>query len=493
MRFLLMLSLPLAVILVPHTINSDTWFILNHGRYVIENGIPYTEPFTVHSGLSFIMQQWLSAVIYWQIYDVFGESGIYAFCVAASMVIGFLLYRLFLAATGSRAASFIAAEVAWMLFCVMHAVARPWIFSSILFLTEAILLEYYARNRKIIYLFPLPLLSLLLVNLHAAMWPLAFAYCLPLLSESFIARWKPCCSWFTAGAVPFWPLIAAIASMIFAGLMNPYGTDAMTYLFASYGQELSSVRINEVAPLDISSGHGKIFFALFTASLLIIARHRIPLRYLLFFAGTAFMAMTSLRLMIMFVILGLLPAAYSLKNISLPDSIPETSRKKLLRCAAASIFLCYAAYVAVQPIPAHPQKQAIDFLLNSAGRNSIHLYTGFNEGNYAEFRGIKCYMDARAEVFFRQINGQKDIMREYLDLQYGKLSYEEFLSRYSFTHAITEKDTIAYRYFSDAPEWNTIYDDGMYVLFARTSQPFTFRMWKDGKGCPLERQSAFPA
>jgi hypothetical protein len=28
-------------------VGNDTWFLLNGGRFVLENGIPYTEPYTI--------------------------------------------------------------------------------------------------------------------------------------------------------------------------------------------------------------------------------------------------------------------------------------------------------------------------------------------------------------------------------------------------------------------------------------------------------------
>ena len=39
-------------------IDNDFWFLINQGRYIIENGFPTVEPFTIHNNLSFIIQQW---------------------------------------------------------------------------------------------------------------------------------------------------------------------------------------------------------------------------------------------------------------------------------------------------------------------------------------------------------------------------------------------------------------------------------------------------
>ena len=63
--------------LIPRAINNDIWFIINSGTYVLKNGFPHIEPFTIHEGMSFVMQQWLSGVIFSINYSFFGEAGLY--------------------------------------------------------------------------------------------------------------------------------------------------------------------------------------------------------------------------------------------------------------------------------------------------------------------------------------------------------------------------------------------------------------------------------
>ena len=62
----LSLLLLIPCLTIGKNLNNDIWFILNCGKYVVQNGIPNIEPFTIHEGLSFVMQQWLTAVIFWE-------------------------------------------------------------------------------------------------------------------------------------------------------------------------------------------------------------------------------------------------------------------------------------------------------------------------------------------------------------------------------------------------------------------------------------------
>ena len=51
------------------SLNNDLWFLLASGKYVLERGIPHIEPLTLHEGLSFVVQQWLTSVIFRLIWD----------------------------------------------------------------------------------------------------------------------------------------------------------------------------------------------------------------------------------------------------------------------------------------------------------------------------------------------------------------------------------------------------------------------------------------
>ena len=69
---LVVLSIPFLLFFVmPFKLNNDFWFLINTGKYIINNGIPHTEPFTIHSNLSFVAQQWLTDVIFYLIYNKF--------------------------------------------------------------------------------------------------------------------------------------------------------------------------------------------------------------------------------------------------------------------------------------------------------------------------------------------------------------------------------------------------------------------------------------
>ena len=74
----LILLVFLPCLIVSLRMDNDIWFLLTSGRYVLEHGIPFLEPFTLHQNFSFVMQQWLSAVIFWSVYSKLGSVGLIA-------------------------------------------------------------------------------------------------------------------------------------------------------------------------------------------------------------------------------------------------------------------------------------------------------------------------------------------------------------------------------------------------------------------------------
>ena len=71
---------------------ADIWFLLSHGKYIINHGFPYLDVLSMHTGLDFVMQQWLSSVIFYIIYEYFGKLSFYVFIFLMNCLITFFIY-----------------------------------------------------------------------------------------------------------------------------------------------------------------------------------------------------------------------------------------------------------------------------------------------------------------------------------------------------------------------------------------------------------------
>ena len=74
--------------------DTDSYFILAEGRDILENGIKYTNSFTVVDGLDIVVQQWLWCVLIYCIYSVLGNLGLILVCIVETVIIAVLLILL---------------------------------------------------------------------------------------------------------------------------------------------------------------------------------------------------------------------------------------------------------------------------------------------------------------------------------------------------------------------------------------------------------------
>ena len=466
---ILLVFLP-CLVLTLH-LDNDIWFLLNSGRYVLQHGIPTIEPFTMHQGFHFVMQQWLSAVIFWSVYAKLGAAGILALVFAVFCATVFVLYRLIsLLAEGNEIAAFITAMIASAAL-KPAMISRPMIFTMLILVCELYCAERFIRAKKPLWLLPLPAFSALQVNLHAAMWPMQFIILLPYCIDAF--RFK--LLFLEGEGYPKRFFFPALALMFLAGFCNPYGWGAMSYVFRSYGfQEIGIVL--EMQAADINNASGMLVFGLFfllLAFYLIKKERRTHLRFALLSLGTAVLTLSSLRSYSLFAACGIFPLAYLLRDVTLPQSKIK-SQKSVLRLRAVLIALVAVVVGAlvISRVSAFDEEEetskaakAVDYLLEQEDTDGMILYTGYNDGGYVEYRGLKPYLDPRAEVFVKKNNQVKDVMKEYYELEAGQAYYKDFLNTYGFTHLLLSRDEVLYVMLPHDPDYELVYEDDAFLVY----------------------------
>ena len=293
-------------------IDNDTWFLLNHGRYVFEHGIPHIEPFSMHQGLSFVMQQWLSASIFWIVYKYLGEIGLRILIIIIFSLIMFIIYKLGMFLSDKK--FYLASSISIMSGVLLSAfmVSRPQIFTYLILIFEIYLLELYIRKKDKKYLYFLPLLSLLQINLHASMWFMLFLFMLPYLVDSFNINF----GFIKTEGHNKKPLFIVLFIMLLVGLINPYGIDAVTYIWGSYGIESINKVVGEMKPMSFNTygliGYTTIFGVFFVY--VFYKKAKIKLRYFLLLCGTLYLTLSHVRNFPLFILSTLFPISEYLKK-----------------------------------------------------------------------------------------------------------------------------------------------------------------------------------
>lgn len=269
------------------TLDTDGWFLLASGRVIVEYGIPRTNPFTAIAGQGIVIQQWLHDVWLYLCWKGAGYAGV-AVSVAAPAALALWAYT----GTVSRLAR--NARYPWaplligaLGFTLMasYLSIRPSLWTAALLFTAISSCLEWRRGADKRCLFALPVVSLLSVNLQAALWPLpaAAAACFLLPEEGEISLSE------TGGTVRSWvrsrlPLIAAIAGMAAESLVNPYAIDGSLYVLRSLGAASYGGVILELKPVWAMPAAALFWcVAVLAATVSCALARRLPPRWLLAF------------------------------------------------------------------------------------------------------------------------------------------------------------------------------------------------------------------
>lgn len=282
----------LPVVFMKYNMDTDTWFILNLGRYTLHNGFISTDPFTMHESLSYVFQQWLTGIYFWLIYSNFGEWGLYIAIVLESTLLLLLFYKLCIYLTDNNFLVSAICTFGYSIFTSVYMCTRPEILSYITAISIIFLLEKYVRTGRYTYLCIIPLLSILEINLHAGVWWLLFLFMLP-----FICSFNKISTFKGMDNIQFKKLPIILTALIsFAvGFINPYGYKSVFYLLLSGGAK-NKTRISELQPMVFTDSYGVIcFITVFIVVAFMICTKILSLRYFLLAGGTLIMGMMAYR------------------------------------------------------------------------------------------------------------------------------------------------------------------------------------------------------
>ena len=467
---LISLLLLIPCLTVGKTLNNDIWFILNCGRYVTQNGLPHTEPFTIHEGLSFVMQQWLTGVIFWKSYDIGGELGLKIIVLILFILIIFASFELCMYLSENNLLVSVLVTFFASILISLFITERPYIFMFLIIILQIYFLEKYIKSEKIIFLAFIPVLSILLINLEAALWPLIFVIMIPYFIDSFRFKFR----FIKSQGYGKRYIVIATFGMFVAGFINPYGFSAMTYLFRSYGIDEISSWITEMHCADINTLFGKVIFLTFLAmaiSFIIYKKGNYRLRFFFLTLGTAYMALSSLRSFPIFVICGVLPMSFYFKDFEIKNIQTKNDKKTLLirKILISSLVVmigavCFLKFIEPKDLGRQELAANADFL-EKFNSDNMKLYTGYNYGGYMEFRGFKVYIDGRAEVFLKSNNQKDDIFKEYYKLEHGRIYYKDVLNKYDFDYLLVSDDEYIYYQLDYDADYKLIHSSSHYKIY----------------------------
>ena len=412
-------------------IDNDFWFLTNIGKIILKKGFITTEPFTIHNNLSFIPQQWLTDIIFHLTYNTFNIRGIYILIILCTTLIIYILYKTaYLISNDKKKSCLITVTSTSLLIIYNIIVTRPQTFDTIIFSLELFYLESYILKQNKKYLYPLPILSLLQINLHSSTWLMFYILMIPYYTEYIISKLK------NNTTYKIKPLIIITLISLIIGLINPYGIKSIMYIFKSYGIPEINNSIIEMTPITINNNllFYVIIFILFYSFYYNKGKNKI--RYILLTLGITYLSLKHYRGILYLYIICVLIFSYNFKTNITRKPTTIQRKNKIIYLILITLLLIIIIFN-----PNINDGVEIKDFANYLDKNStkkIKLFTGYNDGAYMEYRGYKCYIDARAEVFLKSNNKKEDIFTEYYKLLNNDLNINKFLEKYQFDYLLVD-------------------------------------------------------
>lgn len=436
----------------------DFWFLHEYGKHIVHEGIAHTDFLSMHSGLHLVMQQWLSSVIFYLIYHYLGKYGIIIFIMGIVSAYTFILYKLLMMITKKDTfLSTIFSVVTVLLIATNFVIIRPQLFTYLFLFLELLMMEYYSRNKDTKWIFILPVIALLQVNLHSALFFILFLFILPYLVSYIIKkddRWKK--------------LLLIFIVMLLVGFINPNGGEVFTFLFKSLGRSDFTDFIMEMKPTAFSLDyHINIIFyivLLIEISLFTYSKKKVSLEHFFFFLGTFILAILNVR-NIAFFFIGTIPFLSLLFNNKKRDT--EGNIKTYILLYILMGLVCCFYLVFNRSMDTSIVKGAVDYL--DTVKSDIVLYADFDYGSYCEYRGYHPYIDSRAEVYFKSMNKKFDYFNEYYLLEHGRGNISAFINKYNFTHLIVSRSSYLAVYLSGDANYNVGYSDDKFIVYVKSN------------------------
>ena len=465
----LLLLTPLAMFIIRgFEINNDFWFLINLGKEIVKNGFITIEPFTIHSNLFFIPQQWLTDVIFYFIYNYLGVWGMYFFILFCCNIITFIIYKtIYLVTNDNKSACLISIIFSSLLIISYGIVTRPQVFDAIIFSLEIFLLESFVIKGKKKYLYLLPFLSILLINLHASVWAMFLVFMAPYYAEYLVFKLTK-----KEDSLRINPLIVFSLLSLLAGFINPYGIKAITYIFGSYGIEVINILVSEMRPVTVSTGILHFIIILVILYSFYCNKGKNKARYVFLMFGTSYLSLKHYRGLLFLLIVGGLLIGYNFKRGTRRKNIDVCLRDKIIYL----VFACSLVLTIILGTKFTDDVYIKEFAnyLDANANYDIKLFTGYNDGPYMEYRGYKCYLDARAEIFLKASNKKEDILFEYYNMLVGNLNVDNFLEKYHFDYLLVDTNhIILLNALMEKDNYEIVLskevDTGIYYLFKRIS------------------------
>ena len=241
----------------------DIFYLIPQGKYILNNGIYHIDPFSIHSGLHVVVQNYMSSCLFYLIFKVFSWNGFVIYTIICNALICYLIYKICLLISSNNKSLSIIIMVINDILLYYFLVPRPQLLSYINLLLVIYLLELCVHKNNKKYLYFIPLISILQINMHASLWIMIFLFMLPYIVEGIFNKYN------------IKPILFIFLISLVCGLINTYGLENITFIFGSFHNKYMTSLIPELYKTWFNTLWGPIFLIIISSLLIFLKRNEV--------------------------------------------------------------------------------------------------------------------------------------------------------------------------------------------------------------------------
>ncbi|TEU21363.1 MAG: hypothetical protein E3J21_01965 [Anaerolineales bacterium] len=471
--------------------DTDTWWHLRSGEYILRtHSIPRHDVFShTMTGKSWIDHGWLAQIAIYLLYTAFGYAGL-GLALAAVVTLAFvfvflqseenLYLRAFIAVLAA-----ITSAVVW--------IVRPQIVSFLLTAVFSYILYLYKRKGRN-YLFLIPLLIVLWVNVHGAFitgFILLGCYVIGEVLNNLLGHTDDRVLSF--GEIASLIKVSLIALVVL--VINPNTYQMYLYPFKTVGIGALRDYIQEWASPDFHQFHLHpfVWMVLLILAAVGLSRRRIDFTDLVLTSFFCYMALWAGRNIALFALVAApVLMRYGAEAIrTLWEAIraydveqgilSQLGRKQIapgpwltgLNWLILILLLSLCALKVYQPLRSEVNLAAQEKYLPVEAVRFIRannlpgpMFNSYNWGGYLIWHlypDYPVFIDGRTDLY------DDEFIREYVKVTLARPGWREVLDRYEVNFILIESDSILAAFLAEGDEWQSVHADTIANVFLRNT------------------------
>jgi len=461
--------------------DADTGYHIRAGEYIIDNlKVPHHDMFSfIKPPIPWTAHEWLSEVIYASVHRLSGLSGI---VVGHALVIATVFLLLFKFMRSSGISILVAALLVALAVSVstIHWLARPHIFSLFFTLVWYIILDTYQYKKKN-YLYILPILMLVWVNLHGGFLAGFLLFGVYITGNLLKAIFKKEERHEARGRLRVLLLFTALT--LVASLLNPKGYDILLFPFRLMANKFIMDHVNEFLSPDFHTALRYEYMLLLMIVIFGISKLRLnPIEAMLVLLFTH-MSLYSARYIPLYAVIlcpmigkridYLLEELREKKLVKRFLGISERAERTdsmirwnlwSLLAIAFSVGLLFTGRVEFGFDEKNLPVDAVKFMQKQ--KIPGHMFNNDEFGDYiiyAAWPDYKVFFDGRSDMY------GVDRIKEYFKVTLIERGWDEVLSKYDINWFIYPAKSALSTFLLQRDDWKLIYADRVANIFVKNT------------------------